>query len=149
MAVRDSVAAAINSAGRAVTAINDSPGFVAQRMTAMIANLGCYMAEVSLATPDDIDLAMKLGLNYPLGPLEFAADLGAAMPTDTRTTPCHHRRRSVPADDVAEAARGTRSAGSHTTLTRGHRNGHTLEKSGRTARTGVISAKTISAGGST
>ena len=42
----------------------------------MIANLGCYMAEVALATPDDIDLAMKLGLNYPLGPLELAADLG-------------------------------------------------------------------------
>ncbi|MEM8974143.1 MAG: 3-hydroxyacyl-CoA dehydrogenase family protein, partial [Pseudomonadota bacterium] len=40
-----------------------------------IANLGCYMAEVALATPDDIDLAMKLGLNYPLGPLELAADL--------------------------------------------------------------------------
>ena len=34
------------------------------------------MAEVSLATPADIDLALKLGLNYPLGPLELAADLG-------------------------------------------------------------------------
>ncbi|MFT5394779.1 MAG: 3-hydroxybutyryl-CoA dehydrogenase, partial [Gammaproteobacteria bacterium] len=43
---------------------------------AMIANLGCYMAEVALATPDDIDLAMKLGLNYPHGPLELATDLG-------------------------------------------------------------------------
>ena len=75
-AIRDSVAAAANAAGRAVTAIGDSPGFVAQRMTAMIANLGCYMAEVSLATPEDIDVALKLGLNYPLGPLELAADLG-------------------------------------------------------------------------
>ena len=75
-AIRDSVAAAANAANRAVTAIGDSPGFVAQRMTAMIANLGCYMAEVSLAKPDDIDLALKLGLNYPLGPLELAADLG-------------------------------------------------------------------------
>ncbi|MEM7747039.1 MAG: 3-hydroxyacyl-CoA dehydrogenase [Pseudomonadota bacterium] len=74
-AVRDAAAAAITATGRAVTAIKDSPGFVAQRMSAMIANLGCYMAEVALATPDDIDLAMKLGLNYPLGPLELAADL--------------------------------------------------------------------------
>ncbi|MEM9030699.1 MAG: 3-hydroxyacyl-CoA dehydrogenase [Pseudomonadota bacterium] len=73
--VRDAAAAAITATGRAVTAIKDSPGFVAQRMSAMIANLGCYMAEVALATPDDIDLAMKLGLNYPLGPLELAADL--------------------------------------------------------------------------
>ncbi len=73
--VRDAAAAGITATGRAVTAIKDSPGFVAQRMSAMIANLGCYMAEVALATPDDIDLAMKLGLNYPLGPLELAADL--------------------------------------------------------------------------
>ena len=35
------------------------------------------MAEVNLATPADIDLAMKLGLNYPLGPLELVEDLGA------------------------------------------------------------------------
>lgn len=74
-AARDAVAAAFNAGDRAVTAIKDSPGFVAQRMAAMIANLGCYMAEVALATPDDIDLALKLGLNYPLGPLELAADL--------------------------------------------------------------------------
>lgn len=74
---RDAVAAAIIKAGRKVTAIKDSPGFIAQRMCAMIGNLGCYMAEVNLATPADIDLAMKLGLNYPLGPLELVEDLGA------------------------------------------------------------------------
>jgi 3-hydroxybutyryl-CoA dehydrogenase len=75
-AARDAVAAAIIKSGRKVTAIKDSPGFIAQRMVAMIANLGCYMAEVNLATPSDIDLAMKLGLNYPLGPLEMVEDLG-------------------------------------------------------------------------
>lgn len=73
---RDAVGAAIAKSGRKVTAIKDSPGFVAQRISAMIANLGCYMAEIGLATPADIDTAMKLGLNYPLGPLELAADIG-------------------------------------------------------------------------
>jgi len=43
----------------------------------MIANLGCYMAEIGLASPADIDLAMQLALNYPLGPLALAEDLGA------------------------------------------------------------------------
>jgi 3-hydroxybutyryl-CoA dehydrogenase len=76
-AVRDAVAAAIAVSGRKVTAIKDSPGFVAQRVCAMVANLGCYMAEIALATPADIDLAMKLGLNYPLGPLELVEDMGA------------------------------------------------------------------------
>jgi len=74
---RDAIAAAIVTSGRKATAISDSPGFIAQRMAAMIANLGCYMAEVSLASPGDIDLAMKLGLNYPHGPLELVEDLGS------------------------------------------------------------------------
>ncbi len=75
-AVRDAVAAALTRSGRRVTAIKDSPGFIAQRIAAMVANLGCYMAEIGLAAPPDIDTAMRLGLNYPLGPLELAADLG-------------------------------------------------------------------------
>ncbi|MGI9437638.1 MAG: 3-hydroxyacyl-CoA dehydrogenase [Geminicoccaceae bacterium] len=74
--VGDAVASALHVTGRRVTAIKDSPGFIAQRMAAMVANLGCYMAEIGLASPDDIDTAMKLGLNYPLGPLELAEDLG-------------------------------------------------------------------------
>ncbi|HUS54243.1 MAG TPA: 3-hydroxyacyl-CoA dehydrogenase [Thermohalobaculum sp.] len=72
----DMVTASIIAAGRAVTVIKDSPGFVAQRISAMVANLGCYMAEIGLASPSDIDLAMQLGLNYPLGPLALAEDMG-------------------------------------------------------------------------
>ena len=44
----------------------------------MIANLGCEMAQIGVAAPDQIDLALKLGLNYPLGPLEMAETMGAA-----------------------------------------------------------------------
>ncbi|SMF30335.1 3-hydroxyacyl-CoA dehydrogenase [Tistlia consotensis] len=77
-AVGDAVAAAVVASGRRATVIHDSPGFVAQRMRAFIANLGCYMAQIGLAVPAEIDLALKLGLNYPLGPLEMAGDLGLA-----------------------------------------------------------------------
>ena len=72
----DAVASAIITSGRTVTAIADSTGFIAQRMQAMVANLGCEMAQIGIATPEDIDLAMKLGLNYPRGPLELAEHLG-------------------------------------------------------------------------
>lgn len=75
-ACRDAVAAALIASGRKVTAIKDSAGFVGQRMVAMIANLGCYMAEIGLASPEDIDTAMRLGLNYPNGPLEFVEAIG-------------------------------------------------------------------------
>jgi 3-hydroxybutyryl-CoA dehydrogenase len=75
-AIIDSVAAAVIGSGRKATAIKDSPGFVGQRMVAMVANLGCYMAEISLASPEDIDTAMQLGLNYPRGSIALAEDLG-------------------------------------------------------------------------
>ncbi len=75
-AIRDSVIAALLQAGTRVTAINDSPGFIAQRVRGQIANLGCEMAQQRIATPADIDTAMTLGLNYPLGPLAIVDDLG-------------------------------------------------------------------------
>lgn len=73
----DMVASCFVHAGRKVSWINDSAGFVGQRMVAMVANLGCYMAEIGLASCEDIDLAMRLGLNYPLGPLELIEKHGA------------------------------------------------------------------------
>ncbi|MBB4053557.1 3-hydroxybutyryl-CoA dehydrogenase [Devosia subaequoris] len=75
-AARDSVVALLLQS-RAVTAIADSPGFIAQRICAMIANLGCEMAQTGLAKPNDIDTAMRLGLNYPSGPLEMTDAMGA------------------------------------------------------------------------
>ncbi|MEM7188854.1 MAG: 3-hydroxyacyl-CoA dehydrogenase [Pseudomonadota bacterium] len=74
--VRDSVAAAVIASGRKATLIRDSPGFVGPRMVAMVANLGCYMAEIGLASPQDIDTAMQLGLNYPQGSIAFAESMG-------------------------------------------------------------------------
>ena len=62
--------------GLKVEVIQDSPGFVLQRILAMVANLGCELAQIGVATPGDIDLAMKLAQNYPRGPLEWAQWLG-------------------------------------------------------------------------
>ena len=74
--LRDAVAARLASGGAKVTAIKDSPGFIAQRLRAMIANLGCEIAQTGVASPADIDLAMTLGLNYPVGPLALADAMG-------------------------------------------------------------------------
>jgi 3-hydroxybutyryl-CoA dehydrogenase len=61
-----------------VTAINDSAGFVVQRLLAMIVNIGTRIAELRIAAPADIDTAVELGLNYPKGPLAFGDALGPA-----------------------------------------------------------------------
>ena len=69
-------AVAALSAGAAVTAINDSAGFVVQRLLAMIVNIGTRIAELRIAAPPDIDTAVELGLNYPKGPLALGDILG-------------------------------------------------------------------------
>lgn len=70
--------AAMGADGTPVTVLHDSPGFVAQRIVAMIVNIGASVAQKGIATPDDIDKAVKLGLNYPHGPLGFGDALGPA-----------------------------------------------------------------------
>ena len=71
---------------RKVTLIHDSMGFVGQRIVGMVANLGCDMAQTQLASTTDIDLAMRLGLNYPQGPLEMVDTYGARQVYQLMTT---------------------------------------------------------------
>lgn len=70
--------AALAATGAPVTAINDSNGFVVQRLLAMIINVGTRIAELRVAAPADIDTAAELGLNYPNGPLALGDKLGPA-----------------------------------------------------------------------
>ena len=69
-------AAALSRAGVTVITLPDQPGGVAFRIVALLINEAvCALAE-GLATPAAIDRAMRLGVNYPLGPLEWAERLG-------------------------------------------------------------------------
>jgi 3-hydroxybutyryl-CoA dehydrogenase len=77
-AMRDAAAAAFGGGGAALSVIHDSAGFVAQRVVAMIVNIGCDIAQQRIATPEDIDRAVTLGLGYPKGPLAMGDALGAA-----------------------------------------------------------------------
>lgn len=62
--------------GVPVTVCRDSPGFIAQRIVAMIVNIGCSIAQSRTAEPADIDKAVTLGLNYPNGPFKFGDVIG-------------------------------------------------------------------------
>jgi len=63
--------------GTSVSVIADSTGFVAQRIIANVINVAADMAQQQIAAPADIDKAVKLGLGYPKGPLEWCDELGA------------------------------------------------------------------------
>lgn len=75
--VRDQAHALLASDGVPVCVINDSPGFVAQRVVAHIVNVGCDIVQMRIATPEDLDRAVMLGLGYPKGPLALGDALGA------------------------------------------------------------------------
>ncbi len=75
--MRDAAHAMLAADGQPVVVINDSPGFVAQRIVAMIVNTGCQIAQRAVASPADIDRAVVLGLGYPFGPLAWGDHLGA------------------------------------------------------------------------
>ena len=63
--------------GVRVSVIRDSAGFVAPRILAMIVAIGCEIAQQRIASPADIDTAVRLGLGYPAGPLTLGDKLGA------------------------------------------------------------------------
>jgi 3-hydroxybutyryl-CoA dehydrogenase len=63
--------------GIAVTMIKDSPGFIAQRVIAMVVNTACSIAQKGIASAGDIDLAVTKGLGYPYGPLAWGDRFGS------------------------------------------------------------------------
>ena len=74
--IRDEAHGLFASDGVPVTVIGDSAGFIAQRILATIVNIACDIAQQKIASPADIDLAVRLGLNYPNGPLAMGDALG-------------------------------------------------------------------------
>ncbi len=74
--MRDAAHALFASDGKAVSIIRDSAGFVTQRVVATIVNIAADMCQQSICTPEDIELAVTLGLGYPRGPLAMGNHYG-------------------------------------------------------------------------
>jgi 3-hydroxybutyryl-CoA dehydrogenase len=62
--------------GKEVVVIKESPGFITSRINAMIGNEAFYMLQEGIASAADIDKAIKLGLNHPMGPFEMVDLVG-------------------------------------------------------------------------
>ena len=62
--------------GKTVVTVNESPGFVTSRINALIGNEAFRMLEDGIASARDIDTALKLGLNHPMGPFEMVDLVG-------------------------------------------------------------------------
>ena len=62
--------------GKAVSVIRDSGGFVTQRVVATIVNIAADMCQQGICSPADLDVAVTLGLGYPMGPLAMGDRIG-------------------------------------------------------------------------
>jgi len=75
----ETVAAAVEVGkrmGKEIVVIKESPGFITSRINAMIGNEAFHMLGEGIASAEDIDKALKLGLNHPMGPFELVDLVG-------------------------------------------------------------------------
>ena len=72
----DAVVALAKRFGKTTVTSKDSPGFIVNRILIPLLNEACFALQEGLASPEDIDAAVKLGLNHPMGPLTLADFIG-------------------------------------------------------------------------
>ena len=72
----DTVATTAEKMGKVFVRAKDMPGFAVNRILMPMINEACYAVYEGIASPSDIDQAMKLGTNQPMGPLELADFIG-------------------------------------------------------------------------
>jgi len=77
--------------GKEPVVIKESPGFITSRINAMIGNEAFYMLQEGVASAEDIDKALKLGLNHPMGPFELVDLVGL----DTRLRILEYSQKSL------------------------------------------------------
>jgi 3-hydroxybutyryl-CoA dehydrogenase len=77
--------------GKETVVVRESPGFVTSRINALIGNEAFYMLQEGVASARDIDKALKLGLNHPMGPFELVDLVGL----DTRLSILQHLHRTL------------------------------------------------------
>lgn len=101
--------------GKAPVEVRDVPGFISNRVLEIMVNEAIYCLYEGVATAEDIDAVMKLGMNHPMGPLQLADFIGldtvlSIMETmyegygDPKYRPCPLLRQYVKAGWVGKKA---------------------------------------------
>ena len=66
----------IKALGKEAAEVKDAPGLVFPRILSLIINEAARGLDEGIATPEEIDIALRLGTNYPQGPLRWADEIG-------------------------------------------------------------------------
>jgi 3-hydroxybutyryl-CoA dehydrogenase len=79
----DEATALLQAAGMQVSRFADVPGLAVMRTVAMLANEAADAVNQGVCSAEAADAAMKMGVNYPRGPLAWADDVGVSVIRDT------------------------------------------------------------------
>ena len=90
-ATLEAIAEVSRRMGKETVLVRESPGFITTRVNASIGNEAFYMLMEGVASARDIDKALKLGLNHPMGPFELVDLVGL----DTRLSILEYLHRSL------------------------------------------------------
>lgn len=77
--------------GKETVLVRESPGFITSRVNAVIGNEAFHLLHEGVASAEDIDRALKLGLNHPMGPFEMVDLVGL----DTRLSVLEYLQRTL------------------------------------------------------
>jgi 3-hydroxybutyryl-CoA dehydrogenase len=102
----DQVARLYERLGCSLRIAPDIPGMVTARMLAVLINEAWYTFEEGVSGKDEIDTAMKLGTNYPLGPFEWGSRIGLSRIVELLEVLSKTDPRYIPADSLKKAAGG-------------------------------------------
>ncbi len=83
--------------GKQIHFTNDEPGMISPRIIAMIVNEAYFALGENVSTKSEIDIAMKLGTNYPAGPFEWSKKIGLEKILHLLTVLSKFDKRYIPA----------------------------------------------------
>ena len=90
-ATLETIEAVSRKMGKETVLVREAPGFITTRVNASIGNEAFYMLMEGVASARDIDKALKLGLNHPMGPFELVDLVGL----DTRLSILEYLHKSM------------------------------------------------------
>jgi 3-hydroxybutyryl-CoA dehydrogenase len=89
-AARDDAIGMLQAAGFQVSLLKDIPGLAVMRTVAMLANEAADAVNQGVCSAADVDAAMRLGVNYPRGPLAWAEQIGVRTVRDVLSNLAHN-----------------------------------------------------------
>jgi 3-hydroxybutyryl-CoA dehydrogenase len=105
VSLKDRLTRVYEKLGREYRLVPDTPGMISGRIIATIINEAYYTWEEGVSTREEIDIAMKLGTNYPLGPFEWGGRIGLEKVAGLLAVLSGKNSRYTPSNSLLKAAK--------------------------------------------